>query len=75
MTVPNFLLPASVHNHGNYIISLGDVSKWMGSQAEALGVDVLPGIAGDQIKFNEDGSVGGVLTGDFGWAKDGSKKP
>ncbi len=46
----------------------------MGGKAEELGVDILPGIAGDQIAFNDDGSVGGIITGDFGVAKDGSHK-
>jgi electron-transferring-flavoprotein dehydrogenase len=46
----------------------------MGEQAEELGVEILPGIAGDKIVFNNDGSVGGVITGDFGIAKDGSRK-
>jgi len=73
VTVPNFLLPKSVHNHGNYIISLSELAAWMAEQAEELGVEVLPGISGDQIRFNEDGSVGGVITGDMGIQKDGSK--
>lgn len=72
--IPYIFLPKSVHNKGNYIISLGNLCEWMGKKAEALGVDILPGIAGDKIVFNEDGSVGGVITGDFGIAKDGSKK-
>lgn len=72
--VPNFLLPKSIHNRGNFIIGLGEVVKWLGEKAEELGVDILPGFAGDQIYYNEDGSVGGVITGDFGIAKDGSKK-
>lgn len=63
-----------MHNKGNFIISLGNLCEWMGAKAEALGVDVLPGIAGDKVHFNADGSVGGVITGDFGVAKDGSKK-
>lgn len=67
-------LPKAVQNHGNYIISLGNLCEWMGEKAEAMGVDVLPGIAGDKIIFNQDGSVGGVTTGDFGIAKDGSRK-
>ena len=67
-------MPKSIDNHGNYIISLGSLCEWLGEQAEELGVEILPGIAGDQIIFNEDGSVGGVITGDMGIAKDGSKK-
>jgi electron-transferring-flavoprotein dehydrogenase len=74
VTIPNLFLPKSVHNHGNFIISLGDLCKWMGEQAESLGVDILPGIAGDRVRFNDDGSVGGVITGDFGIAKDSTKK-
>jgi electron-transferring-flavoprotein dehydrogenase len=67
-------LPSSVNNHGNYIISLGNLCEWLGQRAESMGVDILPGIAGDQVLFNKDGSVGGVITGDFGIAKDGSHK-
>lgn len=69
--IPYALLPASIHNKGNYIISLGDLCEWLGERAEELGVDVLPGIAGDKIHYNKDGSVGGVITGDFGIGKDG----
>jgi electron-transferring-flavoprotein dehydrogenase len=72
--IPYSLLPSSVHNTGNYIISLGNLCEWLGQKAEALGVDVLPGIAGDQIIYNQNGSVGGVITGDFGIAKDGTLK-
>lgn len=67
-------LPQSVHNKGNYIISLGHLCEWLGKRAEDMGVDILPGIAGDQVIFKQDGSVGGVITGDFGIAKDGSHK-
>ena len=74
INIPNFLLPAAVHNTGNYIISLGHLCEWMAEKAEGLGVDVLPGIAGDKIHYNSDGSVGGIVTGDFGIAKDGSFK-
>ena len=73
-TIPNFLLPKTVDNHGNYIISLGALCEWLGKHAEELGVEVLQGIPGDQILFKEDGSVGGVITGDLGIAKDGTKK-
>ena len=72
--IPYALLPKSVHNKGNYIISLGNLCEWMGEKAEAMGVDVLPGIAGDKIHYRSDGSVGGIITGDFGIAKDGSLK-
>lgn len=72
INIPNMLLPKEVHNDGNYIISLGNLCVWLGEQAESMGVDILPGIAGDQIIYNTDGSVGGVTTGDFGIAKDQS---
>lgn len=67
-------LPSSVQNHGNYVCGLGDVVKWLGEKAEELEVDILPGIAGDKIYFNENGTVGGVIVNDFGIAKDGSQK-
>ena len=67
-------MPKSVHNVGNYIISLGDLCKWLGEKAESMGVDILPGIAGDEVIYNSNGSVGGVITGDFGIAKDNSHK-
>jgi len=72
--VPEVLLPSSIHNAGNYIISLGQLCEWMGSHAEELGVDILAGINGNEVLFNEDGSVGGIITGDAGIAKDGSHK-
>tara|TARA_R100000005_G_scaffold96726_1_gene86836 strand:- start:22855 stop:24504 length:1650 start_codon:yes stop_codon:yes gene_type:complete len=71
---PNFLLPKQLHNHGNYIISLGNLCRWLAEQAEALGVEVYPGFAGAEILYNEDGSVKGVATGDMGVGRDGEKK-
>lgn len=70
--IPNMFLPKSIHNSGNYIISLGNLCSWLGERAEELGVDILPGIAGDRLSINKDGHVEGVITGDFGIAKDGS---
>jgi len=65
-------MPKSTDNHGNYIISLGELCEWLGEQAEELGVEILPGIAGDQILFDEtDTSVIGIRTGDMGIGKDG----
>jgi electron-transferring-flavoprotein dehydrogenase len=61
-------------NHGNYIVRLGHVVKWLGEKAEELGVDIYSGIAGQEILYGEDGSVRGVATGDVGIAKDGSPK-
>lgn len=74
LTMPQMVMPKSIDNHGNFIISLGQLTEWMGNHAEEQGVDILAGINADQIYFNEDGSVGGVITGDSGIAKDGSQK-
>ncbi len=72
--VPGVFMPKEIGNHGNYIISLSQLCEWMGEQAEELGVEVLAGIAGDQVIYNEDGSVGGIITGDFGVDKNGKPK-
>src|SRR5215475_9790067 len=71
---PGFLLPRLMNNHGNYIVSLGDVCRWLAQQAEALGVEIYPGFAGAEVLYNEDGSVRGVATGDLGIARDGTPK-
>ena len=63
--------PPQMHNHGNYIISLGNFCRWLGDQAEAMGVEVYPGFAAAQVLFNDDGSVKGVAVGDMGIGKDG----
>ncbi|MEK7946970.1 electron transfer flavoprotein-ubiquinone oxidoreductase [Pigmentiphaga sp. YJ18] len=68
---PGWLLPACFHNAGNYVVSLGKVARWLGEQAEALGVDLFPGFAAAEILYNEDGSVKGVATGDMGVGRDG----
>jgi electron-transferring-flavoprotein dehydrogenase len=73
--IPNSLLPNCFHNEGNYVISLGNVCRWLGEQAEALGVEVYPGFAGAEVLFNEDGSVKGVATGDMGRLHDGAEGP
>ena len=67
-------MPSPIHNIGNYIISLGRLCEWLEIQATELGVDILPGVTGDKIKWNEDGSVAGVVTGDMGIGKDGQMK-
>jgi len=72
--LPNFALPGFMHNHGNYIVSLGNVCRWLAIQAEELGVEIFPGFAAAEVLFHEDGSVKGVATGDMGIAKDGSQK-
>lgn len=69
--VPNALLPDCFKNHGNYIISLANVVRWLGEQAEALGVEVFPGFAGAEVLYDENGAVKGVQTGDMGIGKDG----
>ncbi|MBI3057481.1 MAG: NAD(P)/FAD-dependent oxidoreductase, partial [Betaproteobacteria bacterium] len=69
--VPNFLLPKCFQNHGNYVISLGNVCRWLGQQAEGLGVEIFPGFAAAEVLYHEDGSVKGVATGDLGVGKDG----
>ena len=71
---PNFLLPKQLHNHGNYIISLGNLCRWLAEQAEALEVEVYPGFAAAEILYHEDGSVKGVATGDMGLGRDGEHK-
>ncbi|MDO8702030.1 MAG: electron transfer flavoprotein-ubiquinone oxidoreductase [Undibacterium sp.] len=63
---PNWMLPACFENHGNYIVSLANVTRWLGQQAEALGVEVFPGFAAAEILYNDDGSVKGVATGNMG---------
>ena len=68
---PNFLLPECLHNEGNYIVSLGDVTRWLAQQAEGLGVEIFPGFAAAEVLYNENGSVKGVATGNMGVGKDG----
>lgn len=63
-----------MNNHGNYVVRLGHLVKWLGEQAEALGVEVYPGYAAAEILYHPDGSVKGVATNDVGIAKDGSPK-
>ncbi len=71
---PNFLVPGSMHNQGNYIVSLGNVCRWLAEQAEALEVEIYPGFAAAEILYNEQGSVNGVATGDMGVNAAGEKK-
>lgn len=63
------------YNHGNYVVRLGHLVKWLGEQAEQMGVEIYPGYAAAEILYNSDGSVKGVATNDVGIAKDGSPKP
>ncbi|MDO5755948.1 MAG: electron transfer flavoprotein-ubiquinone oxidoreductase [Rhodobacterales bacterium] len=73
--VPNFPMPPLMNNHGNYIVSMGNVCRWLAEQAEALGVEVFPGMACSEIVYGEDGSVKGVVAGEFGRNSDGSEGP
>src|SRR5439155_5835040 len=72
--IPNWSLPRLMNNHGCYIVSLGNVCRWLGQQAEALGVEIYPGFPATEVLYNDDGSVRGVATGDMGVARDGSHK-
>ncbi|GAA0213323.1 electron transfer flavoprotein-ubiquinone oxidoreductase [Kangiella japonica] len=72
--IPNVFVPKTMHNDGNYIISLGNLCRWLAEQAEALGVEIFPGFAASEILYNDDGSVKGIATGDMGIGKDGEKK-
>jgi electron-transferring-flavoprotein dehydrogenase len=68
---PDFLVPECFHNDGNYVISLGNVTRWLATQAEALGVEIFPGFAAAEVLYNDNGSVRGVATGNMGIGKDG----
>ncbi|MCU1053404.1 electron transfer flavoprotein-ubiquinone oxidoreductase [Stenotrophomonas maltophilia] len=74
-STPNALLPECFHNEGNYIISLGEVTRWLAQQAEALEVAIFPGFAAAEVLYGDDGEVIGVATGDMGIEKDGSIGP
>lgn len=65
--------PPQMHNTGNYIVSLGNVVRWLCEQAEALGVEIYPGFAASEVLYNDDGSVKGIATGDMGIGKDGQQ--
>jgi len=70
LRVPNFLMPPLMGNHGNYVVSLGNVCRWLAAKAEALGVEIYPGFAAAEVLFDSNGAVAGVATGDMGVAKD-----
>ena len=73
--IPAWSMPKTMDNHGNFIASLGNLCKWLGTQAESLGVEIYPGFAAAEVLYDEQGAVAGVATGDMGIAKDGSHKP
>jgi electron-transferring-flavoprotein dehydrogenase len=72
--LPNIITPKTMHNKGNYIVSMGNVCRWLAEQAEQLGVEVFPGFAASEVLYNEDGSVGGIITGDMGISESGEHK-
>ncbi|SHE55016.1 electron-transferring-flavoprotein dehydrogenase [Microbulbifer donghaiensis] len=72
--VPNFFVPSTMHNEGNYIISLGNLCRWLAEQAENLGVEIFPGFAAAEVLYGEDGSVKGIATGDMGVGMNGEHK-
>ncbi len=74
LRLPNFLMPKLMNNHGNYIVSLGNVCRWLAEKAEALGVEIYPGFAAAEVLYDDAGKVIGVATGDMGVARDGSHK-
>lgn len=73
--LPDNLVPASMHNHGNYIISLGNLVRWLAVQAEELEVMMFPGFSASEVLYNADGSVKGIVTGDMGVNANGKQNP
>ena len=73
--IPNVAMPPLMNNHGNYIVSMGNVCRWMAEQAEALGVEIFPGMACSELVYGDNGEVKGVVAGEFGKNADGSQGP
>ena len=73
-SIPIWALPPQMQNHGNYIISLGNLCRWLGEQAEALGAEIYPGFAASEVLYDDQGRVTGVATGDMGIGRDGEQK-
>ncbi|MCG5478829.1 electron transfer flavoprotein-ubiquinone oxidoreductase [Sinorhizobium alkalisoli] len=73
--LPNFLMPSLMNNHGNYIVSLGLVCRWLAAKAEELGVEIYPGFAATEVLYNDEGAVIGVATGDMGIERSGEPGP
>ncbi len=72
--MPHWMHPKPMRNHGNYIVSLGEVCRWLGEQAESLGVDIYPGFPASEVLFHDDGSIKGVATGEMGRGRNGKTK-
>jgi len=66
LKLPGFSVPKTMHNEGNYIVSMGNICRWLAEQAEQLGVEIFPGFPAQSVIYNDDGSVGGIITGDMG---------
>jgi electron-transferring-flavoprotein dehydrogenase len=75
LRIPSWPMPPLLSNHGCYIVSMGNVCRWLAEQAEALGVEIFPGMAASELVFAEDGGVRGVVAGEFGLARDGTPGP
>jgi electron-transferring-flavoprotein dehydrogenase len=75
LRIPNFIMPPLMYNHGNYIVSLANLCRWLAKQAEELGVEIYPGFAAAEVLYDEKGAVKGVATGDMGIGRDGKPKP
>ncbi|GAA6150215.1 electron transfer flavoprotein-ubiquinone oxidoreductase [Pseudooceanicola nitratireducens] len=73
--LPNSIMPPLMNNHGNYIVSMGNVCRWMAEQAEELGVEIFPGMACSQVVYGDNGDVKGVVAGEFGKTADGTEGP
>ena len=73
LRIPNFPMPPLMNNHGNYIVSMGNVCRWMAEQAEELGVEIFPGMSCSELVFDDNGGIKGVVAGEFGKNPDGSK--
>src|SRR5687768_4018321 len=71
LRLPNFPMPPLMSNHGNFVVSLGNVCRWLATKAEALGVEIYPGFAAAEVLYGANGEVAGVATGDMGIGRDG----
>ncbi|MBL4899222.1 MAG: electron transfer flavoprotein-ubiquinone oxidoreductase [Colwellia sp.] len=72
--LPSFSVPKTMHNDDNYIVSMGNICRWLAEQAEQLGVEIFPGFPAQDVIYNDDGSVGGIITGDMGLDANGNEK-
>src|SRR5258708_5515282 len=74
LRLPNFMMPPLMSNHGNFIVSLGNVCRWLATKAEGLGIEIYPGFAATEVLYDTNGAVCGVATGDMGIGKNGEPK-